>query len=71
MSMPAGVAVEKRSKYTFAHTGPRELYGRPQGGAWVRVIPDSFGATVTGIKYTTSLIRVCANIYSANDQQKL
>jgi len=36
------VVVEKGSEYILAHTGPRELDGRPQGGAWVGVIPGSF-----------------------------
>jgi len=37
--MPAGVVVEKVSGYILAHTGPRELDGRPwaHGGVWVVV----------------------------------
>ena len=34
--------VEKGSEYILAHTGPRELDGRPKGGAWVGVIPADF-----------------------------
>jgi len=42
MPTAAGVVVEKGSEYTLAHTGQRELDGRPQGGAWVGIIPGRF-----------------------------
>jgi len=41
-----GVVVEKGSDYVLAHTGPRALDGRPQGGAWGGVIPRGLGAIV-------------------------
>ena len=50
----AGVVVEKGSEYILAHTGPRELDGRPLGGCG-----SGFGL-VPG--YTTLSVRVRANI---------
>jgi len=36
---PAGVVVEKGSKYTLAHTGPRKLVRHPLGGCGLLEFP--------------------------------
>jgi len=38
MPAPAGVVVEKGSKYILAHTRPRALDGRPHGGGGLGVV---------------------------------
>ena len=60
--MEADIVVEKGSEYILAHTGPRELDGRPQG--MVQGIPVVLGASVTGshFSYITFLVRVRTNI---------
>jgi len=41
MSLAAGVVVDKEFEYIMAPTGLRAVDGRPQGRAWVGVIPNS------------------------------
>ena len=66
MSMSAGVAVEKKSEYILAHTGPRELDGRRQG-PWIGVTPVDQGSfrgncDKKSLIYTTLSVRVRTKI---------
>ena len=62
MPMPAGVVVERGSKYILAHTRPRELDRHPLEGC-----ETGFGL-VPG--YITLLVRVWANINSVPSNKK-
>ena len=53
ISTAVGIEVERGSEYILAHTGPKELDGRPLGG-----FVSGFGL-VPG--YTALLVRVRAN----------